>query len=138
MLKSKKFRIKGFTLLESLLVLSVTSFVVLSFSATFKGVLSQVEEDLFFLSFEHLYRDSQSLSALRSEPVQLVLSDGVISNGQTSLALPKGVTVENGLNLRFDHGSGNSSMKKISFQTRQKTIRYQLYMGSGKYKKTEN
>ena len=39
--------------------------------------------------------------------------------------------------LVFDKSGGNSSLTKIQFHTENQAIDYQLYIGSGNYKKTE-
>lgn len=99
--------------------------------------MTQVEERLFFLSFEHLYRDTQTLSALRKEPMMLNISREGISNGEINLSVPKSIDVDKSQQLIFDHGGGNSSLKKVVFENKTKRIQYQLHLGSGKYQKTE-
>lgn len=58
LLKCKDKKVKAFTLLESLIVLSVVAFMTLVFSTSFNNIFRQVEETIFFISFEHLYRDT--------------------------------------------------------------------------------
>ena len=60
-------RIKAFTLIESLVTLAITSFLILSFSGSITQTFAKVEEHLFFLSFEHLYRDTQKLSVIKDK-----------------------------------------------------------------------
>ena len=56
--KLKQLPIKAFTLLESLLVLFVVSFLLLGLSGSVRAGFNQVQEQLFFLEFERLYQES--------------------------------------------------------------------------------
>ena len=47
-------QIKGFTLLESLLTLFITSFLLLAVSGSVRSSFEQVEEQIFFLDFKWL------------------------------------------------------------------------------------
>lgn len=131
-----KPNLKAFTLLESLLTLFVATFLVINFSGSVQGIFQDVEENLFFLSFEHLYRDSQQLSAARKSELSLSVTSSGISNGLTNLDLPASVSLLDEKNIIFDAKGGNSSLTKIRFATDDKTVTYQLYLGSGKYQKT--
>lgn len=97
-----------------------------------------MEENIFFLTFESLYRDSQKLSILQQSEQTLVISDKAISNTTTSLPVPASVEVLDSKKIVFDKAGGNSSLAKISFRTKQKLVTYQLYLGSGNYKKKES
>ena len=119
-------QIKGFTILESLLTLFVASFLLLAVSGAVRSSFEQVEEQIFFLEFEHFYRESQKLNFSRAR----------IFNGYNSLSIPRSVHAPDDLTLRFDKAGGNSSLGKIVFQTKRQTIMYQLYLGNGKFKKT--
>lgn len=130
------FRLRAFTLLESLLTLFVVSFLVLNLSGSVQEVFQDVEEQIFFLSFEHLYRDSQRLSAARQEQVTLRLSQQVLTNGFDSLALPQSIQLAEEKSLVFNQNGGNSSLTKVQFETKKGRITYQLYLGSGKYQKS--
>lgn len=127
----------AFTLLESLLALAITAFLLLSFSGTVSGVFQQVEESLFFLSFENLYRDSQKLANTKQEKISLSISESKISNGRTSLEVPKGIKPRVNYRITFDQGGGNSSLEKLVFVSSDQEVAYQLYLGSGNYKKTK-
>ncbi|MGT2946995.1 competence type IV pilus minor pilin ComGD [Streptococcus chenjunshii] len=130
-------QIKGFTLLESLLTLSVTVFLIISFSGTVNGVLRKVQEQLFFLNFEYIFRDTQKLSLANHQQMMLTVSDKEVSNGVTALALPESISPQANYRLLFDQEGGNSSLAKLIFKTADKTVTYQLYLGSGNYKKVE-
>lgn len=138
MARLSRYQIRAFSLLESLVTLAVTAFLVLSLSGGVGQIFKQVEEELFFLSFEHLYRDSQKLAASQQKQLTLSLSQQEISNGQTSLALPATVTLDQPLKLTFNQAGGNSSLAKIRFQASDKEVTYQLYIGSGRYQKKEH
>ena len=125
-----QLRIKAFTLLESLLTLFVVSFILLGLSGSVQAGFNQVQEQLFFLEFEHLYQESQKLSVAGHEKIKLTISERNISNGYQQEHAPQAI--------QFDQAGGNSSLSKIVFQTEDKKVVYQLYMGNGKFKKTTN
>lgn len=128
--------LKAFTLLESLISLFIISFLVITLSGSVQGIFQDVEEKLFFLSFENLYRDSQQLAVSQKSDLQLTVTSQEISNGVTKLSLPKSVSPLEEKILEFDTKGGNNSLAKINFVTEDETITYQLYLGSGKYQKT--
>ncbi|WP_255266866.1 type II secretion system protein, partial [Streptococcus sobrinus] len=74
--KVATFRTRAFTLIESLLVLAITSFLLLSFTGGVQQIFTGVQEKLFFLSFEHLYQDSQKLSNAQQKELTLRIADG--------------------------------------------------------------
>ena len=124
--KAAQWPIRAFTLLESLVTLAVVAFLTLSLSGSVTGIFQQVETNLFYLRFEYLYRDSQRLAAAKDK----------ISNGKSSLVIPKNIHLDKGQTLVFDAKGGNSSLTKIRFSSDKEVVTYQLNMGSGKYKKT--
>ena len=124
-------QIKGFTLLESLLTLFITSFLLLAVSGSVRSSFEQVEEE-----FEHFYRESQKLSSSAQSQLDMNFSRERISNGYNRLAVPRSIQAPEDLTLHFDKAGGNSSLGKIVFQTKKQTVTYQLYLGNGKFKKT--
>lgn len=126
---------KAFTLLESLLTLFIISFIAISLTSSINNIFHRVEETLFFLRFEYLYRDSQRLASVSQKAVVLELTKDGINNGIVEIELPKGISLEE-KKIIFSKNGGNSSLSKIIFFTSDKQIQYQLYIGSGKYKKT--
>lgn len=136
--KAAQWPIRAFTLLESLVTLAVVAFLTLSLSGSVTGILQQVETNLFYLRFEYLYRDSQRLAAAAGSNVELQLTKDKISNGKSSLVIPKNIHLDKGKGqtLVFDAKGGNSSLTKIRFSSDKEVVTYQLNMGSGKYKKT--
>lgn len=134
-LKNKAFC--AFTLIESLLTLAISCFMVIMLSGSVNHIFQSVDETLFFLSFENLYRDTQKLASIKQESQTLQISQDAISNGITSVKVPKTVLVDKNYQLVFDKSGGNSSLTKIQFDTENQAIDYQLYIGSGNYKKTE-
>lgn len=129
---------KNQTMIESLIVLSVVAFMTLVFSTSFNNIFRQVEETIFFISFEHLYRDTQKLSAFGQKKQTLTISHNYLENTYERLYLPKTVKVVKSDTLAFDTNGGNSSLAKIQFECYRKTVTYQLYIGSGNYRKKEN
>lgn len=137
-MKHAKCRTRAFTLLESLLVLLLTSFLALSLTGSVKQVFERMEETIFFMTFESLYRDSQKLSVLQQSAQTLAISEKEISTDTSRAAVPESVEVLESKKIVFDKAGGNSSLAKISFRTKQKLVTYQLYLGSGNYKKKES
>ncbi|MGT2674336.1 competence type IV pilus minor pilin ComGD [Streptococcus rupicaprae] len=129
--------VKGFTLLEGLLVLTLVTGLLISLSGQVKPIFSQVRQELFFLEFEHLYKESQRLSQAKGQKLSLTIDHDTISNGVQEVGLPPDLQVSPQV-IEFDRDGGNHSLSKVVFQADQKTVSYQLYLGSGKYKKTRD
>ena len=134
--KFKRLPIKAFTLLESLLVLFVVSFLLLGLSGSVRAGFNQVQEQLFCLEFERLYEETQRLSLAGHDKLSLKISGRQISNGYQELDFPQTLQEQEQQVILFDRAGGNSSLSKIIFQTEDRTVVYQLYMGNGKFKKT--
>ena len=132
----KKFPVRAFTLLESLLTLAITSFLVLLVSGGISSVYQQVQEQLFFASFESLYRHSQKLSNAQQAQETLSITSTAVKTSKDTLPLPETVSVAKGYTVDFSSSGGNSSLQKIQFRCQGKTVTYQLYIGSGRYKKS--
>ena len=62
-----KSMIKAFTMLESLLVLGLVSILALGLSGSVQSTFSAVEEQIFFMEFEELYRETQKRSVESAE-----------------------------------------------------------------------
>ena len=134
--KAAQWPIRAFTLLESLMTLAVVVVLTLSLSGSVTGIFQQVEINLFYLRFEYLYRDSQRLASAEGSNVELQLTRDKVSNGRSSLLIPKSIHLDKGQTLVFDAKGGNSSLTKIRFSSDKEVVTYLLNMGSGKYKKT--
>lgn len=85
--------VPAFTILESLVTLGITCFMVMSLSGSLNGIFQSVEETLFFLSFENLYRDTQTLANVNQRAMTLTISEDAISNGVSKVSLPRQVKV---------------------------------------------
>ena len=83
-----------------------------------------------------VYRDSQRLASAEGSNVELQLTKDKVSNGRSSLLIPKSIHLDKGQTLVFDAKGGNSSLTKIRFSSDKEVVTYLLNMGSGKYKKT--
>lgn len=129
--------LRAYTLLESLLTLFVVSFLTILLSNSVRHVFTGVEERLFFLEFESMYKMSQELALSSHQSVVLEFTDSRISNGYDYLTVPPTLRLNQKQRLVLDYRGGNSSLAKIEFSTQQKKIIYQLYIGSGNYKRTE-
>ena len=134
----KQFRIRAFTMLESLLVLGIVSLLALGLSSSVQSTFAAVEEQIFFMEFEELYRETQKRSLASQQKMNLMLEERSIGNGYQKLAIPKGVQLQSNQSITFDKAGGNSSLSKVQFQTKEGLVTYQLYIGNGKFKKTTN
>ena len=88
--KLAQLQIKGFTLLESLLTLFMTSLLLLAVSGSVRSSFEQVEQQIFFLEFEHFYRESQKLSSAAQSQLDMNFSRERISNGYNQFIARKG------------------------------------------------
>ena len=130
-------RLKAFSLMESLLTLVLISFLTLSLSGTFQDLFRKSQETLFFLSFEQVYVDSQKLALSTRQDIFLELEGSQVSNGYQELNLPASIQLVQPQTLHFQETGGNSSLAKVQFQSSDGLVTYQLYLGSGRYKKTK-
>ena len=80
----KLLQIKAFTMLESLLVLGLVSILGLGLSGSVQSSFSAVEEQIFFMEFEELYRETQNRSLVSQQKTSLNLDGQTISNGSQS------------------------------------------------------
>ena len=122
-------------MLESLLVLGLVSIIALALSGSIQSSFAAVEEQIFFLEFEELYRETQKRSLASQQKTSLNLDGQMISNGSQNLIVPKGIQAPSGQSIIFDRAGGNSSLARVEFQTSKGAIRYQLYLGNGKIKR---
>ena len=133
--KLQQSRLKAFSLMDSLLTLLLISFLTLSLSGTVETVFRKSQETIFFLSFEQVYVDSQKLALSSRQEVVLKLEGNQISNGYQELVLPVSTRLVQPQTLHFQDKGGNSSLAKVQFQSSEGLVSYQLYLGSGRYKK---
>lgn len=130
-----RYRTKAFTLLESLVTLTLVVFLTLLLSGSVRLGFEQMAEQVFLMEFEHLYLTSQQQSVLRQEGLVLTITQDGISNGERHLALPATVTLADELVLTLSDQGGNSSLKRVQFYTSSQVVTYQLQLGSGRYRK---
>ncbi|WP_029186880.1 competence type IV pilus minor pilin ComGD [Streptococcus suis] len=128
---------KAFTLFENLLTLFVISFLAISLSGTVQTAFRSVQEEIFLWEFEAIYKDSQKLAASSHQKVNLAIGGQEVTNGYQTVQVPKKLEVLEEKTITFEENGGNSSLTKIRFRLSRKTVTYQLYIGSGRYKKTE-
>ena len=76
------------------------------------------------------------MSLAGHEKLSLKISGRQVSNGYQELDFPQTLQEHEQQVIQFDRSGGNSSLSKITFQTEDRTVVYQLYMGNGKFKKT--
>ncbi|HEM4051331.1 TPA: type II secretion system protein [Streptococcus suis] len=128
---------KAFTLFESLLTLFVVSFLAVSLSGTVQTAFRSVQEEIFLWEFEAIYKDSQKLAAGSHQKVNLAIGGQEVTNGYQAVEVPRNIEVLEGKTITLEEDGGNSSLTKIRFRLSRKIVTYQLYIGSGRYKKTE-
>ncbi|MGT2745258.1 competence type IV pilus minor pilin ComGD [Streptococcus phocae subsp. phocae] len=133
---AKHLRISAFTVLESLVTLSVASFLLIALSFPVVDTYARIEEHLFFIQFEQIYRHHQKLSVLRQEENIIGLKADAIVAKEKVLAIPRNITLQTVQNLVIDQKGGNHSLAKIIFNCRERQITYQFYLGNGNYQKT--
>ena len=131
----RQYHSRAFTLLESLITLSLVAFLTLSLTSGVQTAFQAAEEEIFFLEFEEIYKETQKQSLSSNQPVTLSITGDSISTAYQSCSIPDGISVAS-QSIVFDEDGGNSSLKKITFQMEDKIVQYQLYIGSGRYKKS--
>lgn len=78
-------------MLESLLALSLVSILALGLSGSVQSTFAAVEEQIFFMEFEELYRETQKRSVASQQKTSLNLDGQTLSNGSQKLTVPKGI-----------------------------------------------
>ncbi len=131
-----RLQIKAFTLLESLVTLSLVSLLCWLLAGSVHQAFGQVEETLFFSEFERVYQETQKMSIAKEERTPLSIDHVGVHSPYQELPLPKGVELIKEKQLTFDPAGGNSSLTKIQFQTEKEVVTYQLAIGNGKIKKS--
>ena len=131
----KLLQIKAFAMFESLLVLGLVSIIALALSGSIQSSFAAVEEQIFFMEFEEIYRETQKRSVASQQKTSLSIEGQTISNGSQKLIVPKGIQAPSGQTIHFDRAGGNRSLAKVEFQTSKGAISYRLYLGNGKIKR---
>ncbi|OFI47489.1 hypothetical protein BG262_09750 [Floricoccus penangensis] len=137
-MRQLRFRISAFTLLESLMSLFVISFILIVFTISFTNKINIIKGELFILRFERIYRDTQFQSMVRKQSNNLEIVNKKLLYLGKEVEIPNQVEFVNSYNIRFSEDGGNSSLQKIEIYLpyTKKKLNYQLYVGSGKYKKS--
>ncbi|MFV0556563.1 MAG: competence type IV pilus minor pilin ComGD [Lactovum sp.] len=135
-MKKLRLKNKAFTVLESLLVLMISAFLLFSFSLSFENTLHVIKGELFVARFEQAYKDTQLQASALVEVRTFSVSNGILKAGDEKIEIPEEVLVSD-FAIKFNKQGNNSSLKKITIYlpNQSKKITYQLEMGSGKYKK---
>ena len=127
---------RAFTLLESLLVLIIVSFITLLFSSELTQTVHLFKGELFILQFENFYKVSQDDAALLGKSESLTSKNGELIYEGQKINVPKEIEMTD-FSIQFDEKGENSSLEKIKIYLpyEKKIILYQVEMGSGKFKK---
>ena len=129
-------KISAFTLLESLIVLGITSFLIMAFSSNLLRTVHIVKGELFVLQFEQIYKNTQNVALLKNQTQILKVQNGEIDE-EHKIQIPQETQFDN-FSVKFDGKSGNTKIQKFSIYLpyEKKKITYQIQLGSGKYRKT--
>ena len=85
----KQLRIRAFTMLESLLVLGIVSLLALGLSSSVQSTFAAVEEQIFFMEFEELYRETQKRSLASQQKMNLMLEERSIGKWLSEISHSK-------------------------------------------------
>lgn len=137
-IRQLRYRIRAFTLLESLMSLFIMSIILIIFTTSFTNTINIIKGELFILRFERIYRDTQFQSMVRKQSNDLEIVNKKLLYLGREVEIPNQVEFTNSYNIRFSEDGGNSSLQKIEIYLpyTKKKLNYQLYVGSGKYKKS--
>ncbi|MGM0097795.1 competence protein ComGD [Enterococcus sp. DIV1083b] len=137
----------GFTLMESLLVLLISSlflfFPVVAIeyyqrSAEVFGFCARLEKGLYTLQQSAIIDNTQTRAIYQAEPTPTVSFYGAATEPVTKIDVPPQLAMQAFPDILFSSQSGNnSSLRKIIFywQEKKQTISYKFLFGSGRYEK---
>lgn len=103
-------------MLESLLVLGLVSILGLGLSGSVQSSFAAVEEQIFFMEFEELYRETQKRSLASQQKTSLNLDGQTISNGSQKLTVPKGIQAPSGQSIIFDRAGAIRPWLRLNFR----------------------
>lgn len=141
-LKHVNLPIRAFTLLESLLTLSVTCFVILIFSVTFQKTAHVIRGELFVLEFEMMLKNQQAQAVTSAAPRSLSAVNGTVKINGANQPVPE-ETQFSDFDITFNKNGNLQSIKQAKIVIALpyeggRQVTYQLQLGSGQYKKTRN
>lgn len=120
-----------------LLILFIASFLIMMTVNKLDVIVTQVNEIIFFKHFEAMYKETQAFSLTQQEELVLSIAHHEVKNNYSTVTFPKSISNDEDTMITFNKKGGNSSLKTIVFHTSSSDISYQLYLGSGKFKKTK-
>ena len=134
--------IRAFTLLESLLTLSVTCFVIMMFSVTFQKTIHVIRGELFVLEFEMMLKNQQAQAVTSAAPRSLSAVNGTVKINGANQPVPE-ETQFSDFDITFNKNGNLQSIKEAKIvivlpYEGGRQVTYQLQLGSGQYKKTRN
>ena len=141
-LKHVNLPIRAFTLLESLLTLSVTCFVIMMFSVTFQKTIHVIRGELFVLEFEMMLKNQQAQAVTSAAPRSLSAVNGTVKINGANQPVPE-ETQFSDFDITFYKNGNLQSIKQAKIVIALpyeggRQVTYQLQLGSGQYKKTRN
>lgn len=144
-MKAKRINTHGFTLLETLLVLFISSFFLLLPTLAIKQWQQVLTVEQFFNSVEKNILFTQQMSVVENVDTLILFSEEqqtieFITQGEPNkrLKIPKNITGKGPRKITFKKRTGNNGiLGKYEFEWLEKEQRiiFQFQMGSGKYVK---
>ncbi|SKA15086.1 hypothetical protein SAMN02745116_02595 [Pilibacter termitis] len=138
-------RVSGFTVFESLVVITLVLCFVLIPTLYFHRVMESFTNRSFFYEFERGLTHIQSICAMRRQVGQVRVQENEVSlssnNYQITLFLPEEIRTINRKSeceiIEISSKGTNSSLPKIVFENarRKEQIIYQFQFGTGKFRK---
>ncbi|MGY3729711.1 competence type IV pilus minor pilin ComGD [Lactococcus termiticola] len=134
-----RFRIKAFSLLESLIVLGLVLISLEIFALGIKQGLEQARVQVFLIRFEGLYKSTQQRAGLLRQRQELSVESGWLTSSTGRIRLPEELSIKP-FRLVFNERGGNSSLKKIEMEWghEKRKITYQLGIGNGNIKRKKD
>lgn len=137
---------KGFSLIETLLTLSITISLLLLPSAYTAEHIDHIREEIFFKEFQSHYDMAQNYAVLTGDNVRVFFNKGNRNINfdhpsnpdhfiNESLSYPETISQKtNTYTFRILGGTGNlSTFKTIKYQVGDESVELAFQMGNGKY-----
>lgn len=134
----------GFTVLESLLVLSFSLVLIGLPTIITQSVYEQLESTLFLESFQSRLNAMQNYALLMNQKTTIAITQSKAidfevpaikdSSFNTKLLFPKNMQTMKSYTIHYKKGTGRpTTIQTIIFKDNQKTYYFKFQMGSGRY-----
>lgn len=137
---NSQWRLPGFTLMESLVVLGIVSCFLLLPNLAVRSLAKNLEERQFFELFESRVLACQQYAITKGRKSRMMGEEGMIHfkayKGLQGLTVPESITVYP-FDVGFHFSSGSfGKLDELVFTTDAYKVTYRFQMGSGKYVKS--